>query len=175
VYVSIVGALIFAAQPITPVEPTTSHSSHSLQLVRVSPHALPSCLQSTCLQRLLSHLHYLVYELRRKSSHTLQAEGSSGGSTSGYDSKYLGLGALDSEGLQGAGLIMAPRFCGAQLLQWLHDRKGHGEQLLRTVTLRLMWHVHQVFFNQLTHWWVGQEGVGGCAGGGDKSVGKGLC
>jgi hypothetical protein len=93
-----------------------------------------------------------VHALRRRNNLTLQAESSNSSSTGGYDTKYPGLGALDSEGLQAGGLVMEPKFCGAQLLQWLHERKAHGEQLLRTVTLRLMWHVHQVFFNQLTHW-----------------------
>lgn len=99
----------------------------------------------------------MVYALRRRNSLTLQAEDSEGrtgrSSTSGYDSKYPGLGALeDSGGPQAGGLVLEAKFCGAQLLQWLHERRAHGEQLLRTVTLRLMWHVHQVFFNQLTHW-----------------------
>jgi hypothetical protein len=110
------------------------------------------------LQRLLVHVHYMVYELRRRNPMQLTLDPNGGGTTSpsGYDTSYAGLGALDSEGVQHSGLVVKAQHCGARLLQWLHDRKAHGEPLLRTCTQRLMWHVYQIFFNQLTTWCVFQ-------------------
>lgn len=112
------------------------------------------------LQRLLVHVHYMVYELRRRSPIQLTLDSDGGGTTSpsGYDTSYAGLGALDSEGVQPSGLVVKAQYCGARLLQWLHDRKAHGEPLLRTCTQRLMWHVYQIFFNQLTTWCVSGTG-----------------
>lgn len=81
----------------------------------------------------------MVYELRRRNSITL-----------GLSQAEL----TDSTGVSNNGLVVQAQFCGARLLQWLQDRKAHGEPLLRLCTQRLMWHVYQVVFNQLTTWWV---------------------
>jgi hypothetical protein len=128
------------------------------------------------LQRLLVHVHYMVYQLRRRTPLTLAEEeaaaaaaGAAGSSSTaagppGYDHTYPGLGVLDgtesvsaddlggTAGVQTQGLVVRAQYYGARLLHWLHERKAHGDQLLRACTQRLMWHVNQVFFNQLTLW-----------------------
>lgn len=117
-------------------------------------------------QRLLVHVHYMVHTLRRRDPLQLAEEEAAGAAASssssraaaappGYEHTYPGLGVLEgvsSEGVAPGGLVVRAQFCGARLLHWLHERKAHGDQLLRACTQRLMWHVHQVFFNQLTLW-----------------------
>lgn len=106
----------------------------------------------------------MVYQLRRRSPINLADEeaaaaGAADSSSStaaappGYNHTYSGLGVLEgTAGVSAEGLVVRAQFCGSRLLHWLHERKAHGDQLLRACTQRLMWHVHQVFFNQLALW-----------------------
>jgi len=120
------------------------HCRHTMVLIMcVTPAACSRLL--SCLQRLLTHMHFLVYELRRREKLNLTPNGSSSSS---------GGGALDSVPPAAAELVVLPHTCGARLLHWLHDRKAHGEPLLQSCTQRLLWHVHQVMFNQLAMWYV---------------------
>jgi hypothetical protein len=50
-------------------------------------------------------------------------------------------------------VLMAPT-CGAKLLHWLHERRLNGEPMLQACVQRLLWHVNQVVFNQLSMWCV---------------------
>jgi hypothetical protein len=101
----------------------------------------PLSLLLLLLQRLLVHVHYMVFELRRRNKINLQPAEQD--DTDSFENS--------------SGMVAQKQFCGARLLQWLQERKAHGEPLLRLCTQRLMWHVYQVFFNQLTTWWVGHS------------------
>jgi len=49
-------------------------------------------------------------------------------------------------------LVAPPGAQGAKLLAVLHARRLNGQPLLQTCIQRLLWHVNQVLFNQLTMW-----------------------
>jgi hypothetical protein len=107
-------------------------------------------------QRLLPQLHQLVYNLRRRDA-TRMSEAERAACSLGF----LGAASATSSGSGGSAaaqeavLVLAPSTCGARLLQRLHDQRLNGEPLLQAAMQRLLWHVNQVLFNQLTMWCVG--------------------
>eukprot|EP00775_Hariotina_reticulata_P005315 gene5317-5550_t len=68
-----------------------------------------------------------------------------------YEEQLLEQGA--ARGLPGLVYQLAD-LQGAKLLAVLHARRLNGQPLLQTCVQRLLWHVNQVLFNQLTMWMV---------------------
>jgi hypothetical protein len=98
-----------------------------------------------CLQTLLPELHQLTYDLRRRSTFS---------SSNRHSSADGGAAAVEVAAV-GAGwgsLVAPPGAQGAKLLAVLHARRLNGQPLLQTCIQRLLWHVNQVLFNQLTMW-----------------------
>ncbi|WIA33536.1 hypothetical protein OEZ86_006660 [Tetradesmus obliquus] len=94
------------------------------------------------LQMLLPQLHQLAYDLRRR-----RLPASEGGAAPA--AAAAAAAAPAEEGLQ------VPREArGAKLLCTLHSHRLNGQPLLQACLQRLLWHVNQVLFNQLTMWMV---------------------
>jgi hypothetical protein len=89
------------------------------------------------MQMLLPQLHQLAYELRRR-----KLPVSDGGAAAAT--------AAPAEDV----LEVPPEARGAKLLCTLHGHRLNGQPLLQACLQRLLWHVNQVLFNQLTMWWV---------------------
>ncbi|KAF8058112.1 GCP4 [Scenedesmus sp. PABB004] len=90
------------------------------------------------LQMLLPQLHQLAYDLRRRAPHA------------------VGGGDAAAAACGGAGVLLVapPEARGARLLATLHAHRLNGQPLLQACLQRLLWHVNQVLFNQLTMWMV---------------------
>jgi hypothetical protein len=89
-------------------------------------------------QMLLPQLHELAYELRRRRLPV--SEGGAAAATAAAPAEDV--------------LEVPPEARGAKLLCTLHGHRLNGQPLLQACLQRLLWHVNQVLFNQLTMWWV---------------------
>lgn len=88
------------------------------------------------LQMLLPQLHQLAYDLRRRRISVSSCDDST--ASSGLDV------------FQPLEVPLEAR--GAKLLSTLHGHRLNGQPLLQACLQRLLWHVNQVLFNQLTMW-----------------------
>jgi hypothetical protein len=86
---------------------------------------------------LLPQLHQLTYNLRRR-----RLPASNGGAAAARAA------AAPAEEV----LEVPPEARGAKLLCTLHGHRLNGQPLLQACLQRLLWHVNQVLFNQLTMW-----------------------
>jgi hypothetical protein len=87
---------------------------------------------------LLPQLHQLAYDLRRR-----RLPASDGGAAAAA----MAAAAPTEEVLE-----VPPEARGAKLLSTLHGHRLNGQPLLQACLQRLLWHVNQVLFNQLTMW-----------------------
>lgn len=88
-----------------------------------------------------------MYELRRRDPSSLGPTLAAAATATGAASCFAPVTPHSTDGL-----VVLPHTCGGPLLHWLSERKSNGEPVLRVCTQRLMWHVNQVLFNQLTLW-----------------------
>lgn len=102
------------------------------------------------LQMLLPQLHQIVYDLRRRAPKSDSVSRRQSEDTAAcavdYDS------ASGSTAISSENLIIPPEARGAKLLATLHAHRLNGQPLLQACLQRLLWHVNQVVFNQLTMW-----------------------
>lgn len=113
------------------------------------------------LQMLLPQLHQLVYDIRRRAqpamSSTVQQAPAAAADADSPPSSSSGARdvneAPDSpKVVSGDTLVVPPEARGAKLLATLHAHRLNGQPLLQACLQRLLWHVNQVLFNQLTMW-----------------------